>query len=55
MTEGSPKEPDEMMSHWRMNWKFLAPVEFKGFPRQENSDTIFERGAELARHIKRRT
>ena len=50
---GAQKELDEIMSRWRLDWEFLPPCEFKGRPQQEAFDAIYERGAQLARQIKR--
>ena len=44
---------NELMTRWRMHWEFLEPVEFKGLPKQEELEAIFERGAQLARNVKR--
>jgi anaerobic nitric oxide reductase flavorubredoxin len=49
---GAQKELEELQQRLKMNWQFLPPVEFKGRPKPHDFQTLFERGAELARGVK---
>lgn len=49
---GAQKELDEIVARNKMNWEFLAPVEFRGAPTPEDIDLIRQRGKELAVAVK---
>jgi len=47
---GAQKELDEITE--KMKWEFLEPVEFNGYPSDQELDKIKEQGAALARLVK---
>lgn len=45
---GAQKELEELVQRHNPGWEFLPQEEFRGRPRQENLDKIYQRGLELA-------
>ncbi|MEZ4484555.1 MAG: hypothetical protein R2864_08150 [Syntrophotaleaceae bacterium] len=49
---GAQKELDEIVARRKMNWCFLAPVEFRGAPGADDLQLLCRRSEELARQVK---
>jgi flavorubredoxin len=49
---GALKELEEVVERYRMKWDFLEPVVFKGAASQQDLETIYQRGRELAQLVK---
>lgn len=51
---GAQKELTEIMEHYKMDWHFIEPVEFRGKPREADFAAVEKGARELAAKVKER-